>query len=205
MLNRAGGAAVSRGAVLLVGLVAVPALLAGLALLWPGPSIAEDLRDRSVAALAAAGIPGVEVTVSGRDVVLAGVPGGGAGAASDVVGAVAGVRTVTVPAGSRTTGDSAQPPLSQPPRSQPAVAAPAGSARVAADVAALVDAAPITFPADSAELAGSAEGTVVRLAEILRAGPDVSVELVGHAADTPGAPATAQTLSEDRAAVVPER
>ncbi|GAY10303.1 OmpA family protein [Pseudonocardia sp. N23] len=170
-----------RLSVWLLAVVVVPALLGGLALLWPAPRIADDIAARTSAALAAAGIAGVGVGVSGRDVALTGVPPDALDRARDVVDGVTGVREVSVAAG-------------------PSRPEPAGPA--AADVTALVAAAPVTFTADSAVLQGPAADTVIRVGQWLAAHPDARVRLTGHAADTPGPPAVAQALSLDRARAV---
>lgn len=201
MAERTGSRAMARVG-WLAALVVVPAVLAGLSLLWPGPGIADDLRDRSLAALAATGLPDVTVAVSGRDVELDAVPRGSEGAALDAVTALAGVRAVRVgavvepapaPAGAAPTA----PGPTTPPNEQ------ADRRRfLAAEVAAIVAADPVTFAADSALLTGPPAATVQRVASVLLTTPDVPVEIAGYVADTPGSPETAQELSVRRATVV---
>lgn len=163
----------------LPAVVVVPALLAGLALLWPAPRIAHDIASRTSAALTAAGLGGIGVAVSGRDVDLTAVPADAIARARDVVEEVTGVRAVSATAG-RPTAPSTGPDL-------PAL---------------LAAAAPVTFAADSAALQGPAADTVTRVGQWLVANPGARVRLTGHAADTPGPPSVAQTLSEQRARAV---
>lgn len=168
-------------------LVAVPALLAGLSVLWPGPALSRDLDERASAALAAAGLPGVGVEVTGRDVVLLDVPADRVAAATAVVRSVSGVRAVEAPAAARR-------PVPSP--STPAAPEPAASGdRVAV-------AGPILFTADSAELTGPATEAVAEVAGLLRARPGTAIEVVGHAADLPGPAERALALSQERAEVV---
>lgn len=82
----------------------------------------------------------------------------------------------------------------------PAAVPDADRARVA--IGALVAAAAVTFPPDSAQLTGAPAGTVARVAAVLRDAPAAAVQLVGYCADSPGPPAVAQRLSEQRAVVV---
>lgn len=101
-------------------------------------------------------------------------------------------------------GEPAAPAVRVPTVASPAEPAdgPALRRELAAQLAEIVSAAPLTFAADSAELAGKSAESAVRVAEALRGAPGVPVELVGFAADTPGPPATAQLLSERRAGAV---
>ncbi|AEA27682.1 OmpA family protein [Pseudonocardia benzenivorans] len=173
-------------AVWLPAVVLVPAVLAGVALLWPGPRIGEDVGSRASAALTAAGLAGVRVAVSGRDVALTEVPSGAVDRAREIVAGVAGVRSVEAAPGV--------------PDGLPAPAPPGA----AAELAALVAAAPVTFAADSAVLDGAAAETVAGVGRWLVAHPDVRVRLTGHAADTPGPAEVALALSQQRAQAVAE-
>lgn len=188
-------------------LVAVPAALAGLALLWPSPQIADDLRVRIEAALREANLGTVLVSVSGRDARLDAVPAGAERAALDVVGGVAGIREAVV-------GSAAPPPAPQ--GTAPTGALPTtpedGTRLTGQQRQALVDrvggvvaAAPIVFPPDSADLAGPPADTVRRVGELLAAEPAARVDVDGYVADTPGTPEAAQQLSDRRAAVVTDR
>jgi outer membrane protein OmpA-like peptidoglycan-associated protein len=188
-------------------LIVVPAVLAGLGLLWPAPQIADDLRVRSEAALDGAGLGSVDVSVSGRDVRLDAVPAGAEQAALAAAGGVTGIREIVV-------GSAAVPPA--PPGTAPTGALPTTPddvARLSAEarqalidrVGGIVAAAPIVFPADSAELAGPAADTVRRVAELLVAEPAARVDVDGYVADTPGTPEAAQQLSDRRAAVVADQ
>lgn len=202
MAQRSGSRATARAG-WLAALVVVPAALAALSLLWPGPGIADDLRGRSLAVLAAAGLPGVTVAVSGRDVEMDAVPRGSENVALDAVAAVTGVRAVQVgavaepePARNAGAAPTAPGPLTPPD-------GPADRRRdLAADVAAIVAIEPVTFTADSAALTGRPAVSVQRIAAALLTTPDAAVELVGYVADTPGWPEVAQTLSELRATAV---
>lgn len=171
-----------------VAFVAVPSVLAGLAMAWPGPQLAEDLRYRSEGALAAAGLTEVLVTLDGRDADLTGIPAGAERAALDAVGAVAGIRSVQMSGRSVPASDPVQPP--------------AAPSELRERLGVLLGAAPVRFRADSAELAGPAAVTVRQVAELLVAEPVALIDVEGHVADTPGGAAAAQALSARRAQVV---
>jgi outer membrane protein OmpA-like peptidoglycan-associated protein len=190
-------------------LVAVPTLLAGLALLWPGPQLAADLEQRARTALDGVGLGVVAVTVTGRDAELHAVPPGSEAVAAGAVGAVPGVRSVrvegagapttsTAPSGSAPT--AALPP--EPDADAPGELDTAARQQLTDRLVALLGPAPITFRADSAALAGEPAVTVQRVAALLRDVPAAPIEVVGHVADTPGAPEAAQALSEQRALAV---
>lgn len=181
----------------LAALVVVPTALAGLALQWPGPQLADDLRARSAAALASAGLGAVAVAVSGRDAQLTGVPRGAEQAAVDTVSGVTGIRAVTVVA------DGPGVPAAEPTPITPTASPSAATRQQLVDqISAVLAAAPITFGPDSAELRGTAAATVKRVAELLVAQPTARVDVDGFVADTPGGPELAQRLSDDRAVVV---
>jgi outer membrane protein OmpA-like peptidoglycan-associated protein len=187
----------------LAAVVGVPLLLAAVALLWPGRQLDDDLRQRSAAALAAAGLPGVDVTVAGRDVALRGVPAGAEADAAAAVGAVPGVRSARVegppgPAASAPPGTAAGSARGREDQGLP----DAERQRLTAELAAVLGSAPILFRADSAALTEGSAAAVAEVAALLRAAPAARVELEGHVADTPGSPDIAQALSDQRAAVV---
>jgi outer membrane protein OmpA-like peptidoglycan-associated protein len=187
-------------------LVVVPLLLAAVALVWPAQRLSADLQERSTAALAAVGLPGVAVEVSGRDVALREVPIGATAAALDAVAAVTGVRSAQVEGPPATglptapTAPSAAAPAA--PGTTSAGLTPAERERVTGELAAIVNPNPILFWPDSAALPGPSAATVTRVAALLRATPAAHVELEGHVADTPGGPEVARTLSERRAVTV---
>ncbi|NMH99756.1 hypothetical protein [Pseudonocardia acidicola] len=79
--------------------VVVPLALGGIALIWPGARITEDVRQRAVEALAGASLGDVSVQVSGRDVTLAAVPAGAERAALATVARVDGVVAEALRAG----------------------------------------------------------------------------------------------------------
>lgn len=178
-------------------LLLVPTALAGLAVASCGPGIAEDLRSGSAAALQAAGIGGVEVAVSGRDVVLQRVPAGAADDAAAAVAAVDGVRAVAV--GSEAVPPAEQPPSDLPPADVAESDPQPGAARAVTE---LLAAQPLLFGPDDPELTPTAAATVARLAELLGDAPDLGIKVEGHAADTPGSPQVAQALSLARARAV---
>lgn len=203
MANRAARPRVAALAGWWAALVVVPLLLAAVSFWWPGPGIADDLVQRSEAALAATGLDGVIVTVSGRDVELDGVPRGAETGAVATVAALAGVRDVQV--GAVTDGAPAAvaaAPTAAVPSATSADTAAGRRDRLASGIAAVVAAAPVTFDADSAELAGPAAATVQQVAALVRAEPGIPIALVGYCADAPGPPVKSQELSERRAAVV---
>jgi outer membrane protein OmpA-like peptidoglycan-associated protein len=84
----------------------------------------------------------------------------------------------------------------------PVLAPVAPSAPQVATAADLAAAGKVTFAADSAQLTGPSALTVGRVAHILGSGSGAAVVITGYAADTPGPPAVAQRLSEQRASVV---
>lgn len=184
----------------------VPALLAGVSLLWPGPQLADDLRNRAAATLAEAGMDTVTVTVAGRDARLDAVPSGSEEAAAAMVAGVGGIRDVQI-------GTATAPPQREPEGTAPTAAVPAvpgGQGKLSelsrqvltGRITAAVIAAPVTFAADSAELTGPAATTVAQIAALLAGEPAAAVAVDGYVADTPGPAATAQRLSDERAAAV---
>ncbi|OLT11520.1 hypothetical protein BJF78_05050 [Pseudonocardia sp. CNS-139] len=180
-------------------LFAVPTVLAGVALGWPGPQLADGLRARSAAALDAAGLPDVHVALDGRDARLGNVPAGAEGSAVSAVGGVGGVRTVELLAPAvppRGTAPTATGPTAP---AEPGVPTPAERERLAAALAAL---GPVLFAPDSAELTASAHRTVARAAALLVAVPGVPVLVEGHVASTPDATEAGVRLAERRAAAV---
>ncbi len=83
------------GFVWLLAALLVPALLAAVLLITRTGSTEDDLRDRSLAALQAQGINGVQVTVDGRDATVVVPAGADAQQARDIVARVDGVRVAT--------------------------------------------------------------------------------------------------------------
>lgn len=187
-------------------MVLVPAALAGVALLWPGPQLADDLRDRAASTLSAAGLGSVAVTIAGRDARLDAVPRGSELAAAAAVAGVTGIRDVQIgtatapplPGAHGTAPTAAVPAVPDAPGKLSAMARQVLTGRIAAAVAA----APITFDPDSAELTVPAAATVMQIALLLVGEPDATVAVDGYVADTPGPAETAQRLSESRAAAV---
>src|SRR4051794_13489677 len=72
---------------LIAAAVVVPAVLAGLTLLWPAPQIEGTLTGQAQAALSAAGITGAGVRFDGRDATITGLTGAAAERAAQVVAA----------------------------------------------------------------------------------------------------------------------
>lgn len=187
-------------------LILVPAVLAGVSLLWPGPQLADDLRNRAAGALSGAGLGSVTVSVAGRDARLDTVPRGSEQAAAAAVAGVNGIRDVQI-------GTAAAPPEPGPRGTVPTAAlpdSPDGPGKLSTlarqvltgRIAAAVAAEPITFAPDSAELTGPAAATVMHIALLLMGEPAAMVAVDGYVADTPGPAATAQELSDQRAATV---
>ena len=170
--------------------LAVPTALAGIAMIWPGPRVAADIRERSETALAGAGLTGVTVAVEGRDAWLAQVPSGAERAAASVVAAVPGVRAVHL--------------------DTPALPAPMGTVPTATVPTAPIEDAPpapeapvlVLFGPDAAALDAPALATVRRTAALLAAAPAARVLVEGHVADTPGGAEAGRQLAERRAAAV---
>jgi outer membrane protein OmpA-like peptidoglycan-associated protein len=79
----------------LLAAVLVPAILAAVLLVTRTGPTEDDLRDRSLAALQAKGISGVQVTINGRDATVVVPAGADAKLARDVVAGVDGVRVAS--------------------------------------------------------------------------------------------------------------
>jgi outer membrane protein OmpA-like peptidoglycan-associated protein len=203
--HAAGPGRPRRTGVWLVGALAIPVVLAGLALVWPGPGIADDLHGRAVAALDSAGLHGVTVGLSGRDAVLAGVPNGRESEATRIVQGVEGVREVLVRPGTSGTASRTDEPEPAPTAALPG--GPPAPGTTDADrrrVAALLARSPLLFTGDSASLIPSTARAVQELGALLAQLPAAPIELVGHTADSPDSTVDAQALSEQRAAAVGE-
>jgi outer membrane protein OmpA-like peptidoglycan-associated protein len=107
---------------LIAAAVVVPAVLAGLTLLWPAPQIEGTLTGQAQAALSAAGITGAGVRFDGRDATITGLTGAAAERAAQVVAAATGVRVAVVGGGA---GAAPVPPPAPGPAPAPAPAPPA--------------------------------------------------------------------------------
>ncbi|MFC4942602.1 OmpA family protein [Pseudonocardia sp. GCM10023141] len=187
-------------------LILVPAALAAVTLLWPGPQLSADIGERATSALEGAGLGSITVAVTGRDVRLDAVPRGMEQEAAAAVADLPGVRAVRI-------GEAAQQPEPAPMGTAPtgalpttpggpAALSPAARQQLVDRVAAVLAANPITFGADSAELSGSAATAAAAVGRLLAAEPAAPVAVDGFVADTPGPAETAQRLSEQRATVV---
>lgn len=104
----------------------VPTVLAGLTLLWPRAQIETDLTRTATESLAAAGITGAGVDVTGRDATITGLTGPDAQRAVEIVQGVDGVRVAQLPAGAGAPADGGAAPGADP---AAAAAAPFGVAR----------------------------------------------------------------------------
>ncbi|MHA6782934.1 OmpA family protein [Pseudonocardia saturnea] len=104
----------------------VPTVLAGLTLLWPRPQIEADLTRTATESLAAAGITGGGVDVTGRDATITGLTGPDAERAVGIVQGVDGVRVAQLPAGAGAPAEGGTAPGADP---AAAAAAPFGLAR----------------------------------------------------------------------------
>jgi len=106
---------------LIAAAVVVPAVLAGLTLLWSAPQIEGTLTERAQAALSAAGVSGAGVRFDGRDATITGLTGAAAERAAQVVAGATGVRVAVVGGG---PGAAPVPPPAPGPAPAP-VPAPA--------------------------------------------------------------------------------
>jgi outer membrane protein OmpA-like peptidoglycan-associated protein len=104
---------------LIAAAVVVPAVLAGLTLLWSAPQIEGTLTERAQAALSAAGISGAGVRFDGRDATITGLTGAAAERAAQVVAGATGVRVAVVAGGA---GAAPVPPPAPGPAPAPAPA-----------------------------------------------------------------------------------
>lgn len=109
----------------LLAALIVPVLLAAALLVAKTGSTEDDLRDRSLAALEARGITGVEVEFSGRDATVVVPVGADADQAREVVAAVDGVRAAKAGGGNQTVAEATLPSTPTTPTTQAeAVVAP---------------------------------------------------------------------------------
>lgn len=178
-----------RGWLVLVPIALLVTGALALAVTWVSVDhIESDLAGRSAAALHAAGLRGVEVTVDGRDATVRGAPADQVGRAHGAMAGVVGVRTVEVvatEADSTSRRDDARDRLQQ--RLDEVLAR-----------------APITFEANSDVLTPQARRSVAAAAAFIEAARgDLRIEVAGHTAKVPGAdPAGAKALSDRRAQAV---
>lgn len=161
-----------------------------LAATWlTGERIQSDLAARSRTALDDAGVPSAEVSFDGRDATVEGVARDETARALDAVRGVDGVRVAEV-------GASGQDPAPQPgvPDRQ----------RLQERIDRLLDAEPITFQPETAELTPQGEATVSRVLDLVSDAPtSATFEVGGHVARVPGGdPAGARELSKARADTV---
>ncbi|GAA1573788.1 hypothetical protein GCM10009789_29050 [Kribbella sancticallisti] len=98
------------GLVWLLAAVLVPVLLTAVLLGANAGATETDLRARSIAALEARGISGVQVEFEGRDATVSGPAGGDLEQARSVVAGVKGVRTVTADSSGTSVGVSSPTP-----------------------------------------------------------------------------------------------
>ena len=212
---------------LIAAAVVVPAVLAGLTLLWPAPQIEGTLTERAQAALSAAGVNGAGVRFDGRDATITGLTGAAAERAAQVVAGATGVRVAAVgggagaaPAPAPTLAPAPAPgsepapapsaaPLSAPaptPAPLPSQAADLDAAAkqaLQAKITALVTAAPITFGPDSPQLTPQGSATLAQVLTAVRAAPGARLNIDGYVATGRGnGLLTAQQLSDQRAATV---
>jgi OOP family OmpA-OmpF porin len=113
------------GFVWLLAALLVPMLVAAVLLVVKTASTEDDLRDRSLAALQARGITGVQVQFSGRDATVVVPAGGDASEARDVVAAVNGVRAANARGGGAGQPAAAATSATTPTPADPAVIPPA--------------------------------------------------------------------------------
>lgn len=198
---------------LAVAAIVVPTVLAGLTLAWPRPQIEDGLTRAADTSLAAAGLAGTRVTFSGRDATV-----DGPAAAVEVVRGVTGVRVAdgapapgggSAPGSDPATASDSASASETAPAPEPAPPSAAGGLddaarqQLAADVAALLAGAPITFEPNSPALTAAGSATVARVVERIAAAPGARLQVDGFVAAGPGdGRLTAQELSDRRAATV---
>ena len=200
---------------LIAAAVVVPAVLAGLTLLWSAPQIEGTLTERAQAALSAAGISGAGVRFDGRDATITGLTGTAAERAAQVVAGATGVRVAVVGGGPGAAPAPAPAPSAAPtplpgPAPTPApLPSQAGDLDAAAKqalqakISALVAAAPITFDPDSPQLTPQGSATLAQVLTAVRAAPGARLNIDGYVATGRGnGLLTAQQLSDQRAATV---
>jgi len=200
---------------LIAAAVVVPAVLAGLTLLWSAPQIEGTLTERAQAALSAAGVSGAGVRFDGRDATITGLTGAAAERAAQVVAGATGVRVAVVGGGPGAAPAPAPAPSAAPtplpgPAPTPApLPSQAGDLDAAAKqalqakIGALVAAAPITFGPDSPQLTPQGSATLAQVLTAVRAAPGARLNIDGYVATGRGnGLLTAQQLSDQRAATV---
>ena len=104
---------------LIAAAVVVPAVLAGLTLLWSAPQIEGALTERAQSALSAAGISGAGVRFDGRDATITGLTGAAAERAAQVVAGATGVRVAVVGGGAGAAPVPPPAPWRRPPAPAP--------------------------------------------------------------------------------------
>lgn len=196
---------------LAVAALLVPAVLAGLTLLWSGPQIEDDLTRAAQNSLTAAGIAEAEVTLFGRDASVR-----GPAEAVEVVQGVAGVRVaradgeqVTSPGDATDTGttgrpaDTAGPEPADPDTAEAVELDDDAERRLSADIDNLTSDVPITFEPDRSTLTTAGSTCLARVVERIAASPGARLQVDGYVAAGPGdGRFTAQELSEQRAVTV---
>jgi OmpA-OmpF porin, OOP family len=110
------------GLLLLLSVLLVPALLTAVLVVVRADAIEEDLRERSLDALADQGFAGVEVELSGRDATVRAPVGTDAGRVREIVAGVDGVRVVDADDAATTATASPTEPTS--PTESPSPTAP---------------------------------------------------------------------------------
>lgn len=178
-----------RGWLVLVPIALLVTGALALAVTWVSVDhIESDLAGRSAAALHAAGLRDVSVTVDGRDATVRGAPAGQIGRAHDAMAGVAGVRTVEVVAE----------------ESDPTSRRDEARDRLQRRLDEILGRAPITFDANSDVLTPQARRSVAAAAGFIGAARgDLRIEVAGHTAKVAGTdPVGAKELSRRRAQAV---
>lgn len=184
-----------------LALLLVPLLLAALLTGLRGSTIEDALKDRSQAALSAAGLGGVNLDFDGRDATLSSAGGAGLSAADlekarGIVGAVDGVRVADV-SGTPTDGATDQPSdtttTADATACEPGTVQSAIDAEIGEDMVTFGEAKVVPDAASQAELA--------KVAMLLADCSDLTVRVTGHT-DAGWPTAKQMTKSKDRADAV---
>lgn len=172
--------------------LAIPLLLAALVTAVRHGPIEDDLGSRSRAALAAAGLDGVDVSFSGRDATLSTADGVGLtqadlDRAEELVAGVDGVRVVSADGlevgDAEPLPDAEDSPTDAPSDSGEAGAGDCDAASVQADLDAIVGDDQLTFAEGSAAVEGASADEVAQIAALLAPCTSLQVTVTGNTDD----------------------
>ncbi|TWP37893.1 OmpA family protein [Leekyejoonella antrihumi] len=178
-----------------LALILVPILVAALATLTRHNGIQNDLKHRTQSALSAGGVDGAKVSFSGRDATITVAPGPNSKKAKTIAKRVTGVRTVEV----KTSGTAAPTPNPSP--TSAAGTASATCTDLTAKIGTLLKGNEPSFGDNSTALQPSSDGTLSKVASLLKGCPNVMAQVAGYTDNTGTADGNKQ-VSQARADAV---